>query len=50
MDTVASRDPATLKSSPDEETMILASIDRFLGRRAVQWRMVTGLHCATCDG
>lgn len=30
MATVASRDPATLKNSPDEETMILESIDRFL--------------------
>ena len=30
MDTAAPRDPATLKNSPDEETMILESIDRFL--------------------
>jgi alkylation response protein AidB-like acyl-CoA dehydrogenase len=30
MDTAAPRDPATLKNSLDEETMILESIDRFL--------------------
>ncbi len=30
MDTAAPRDPATLKNSPDEEMMILESIDRFL--------------------